>query len=30
MAEGRLPFEDLDDIDNNYQVWGGLRLRPGK
>jgi len=27
-VEGRVPFEDFDDIDNNYMVWAGLRFRP--
>lgn len=27
LVEGRLFFEDLDEIDNNYQFWGGVRVR---
>ncbi len=27
-VEGRVPFDQFDDIDNNYVVWGGLRFRP--
>ncbi len=27
MVEGRLFFDGVDDIDNNYQFWGGLRVR---
>jgi len=27
-VEGRAPFEDFDDISNNYMVWAGLRIRP--
>jgi hypothetical protein len=26
LVEGRLFFEDLDEIDNNYQFWGGVRV----
>jgi hypothetical protein len=26
MFEGRLFFDGIDEIDNNYQFWGGLRL----
>ncbi|MBI2839907.1 MAG: hypothetical protein HYX75_16455 [Acidobacteria bacterium] len=25
--EGRIPFDQFDDIENNYQFWGGLRIR---
>jgi hypothetical protein len=25
VGEGRLFFDNFDDIDNNYQFWGGLR-----
>ena len=25
VIEGRLFFDELDNIDNNYQFWGGLR-----
>jgi outer membrane protein OmpA-like peptidoglycan-associated protein len=28
-AEGRIPFDQFDDIDNNYMFWGGLRFRFG-
>jgi outer membrane protein OmpA-like peptidoglycan-associated protein len=28
-AEGRIPFDQFDDADNNYQFWGGLRIRFG-
>lgn len=28
VGEGRLPIDELDDIGNNYQFWGGLRFRP--
>ena len=27
VVEGRLFFDELDAIDNNYQFWGGLRYR---
>lgn len=30
MVEGRLPFNTLDDVDNNYQFWGGIRIRPAQ
>jgi hypothetical protein len=26
LVEGRLFFEDLDEIENNYQFWGGVRV----
>jgi hypothetical protein len=26
--EARAPFEDMDDIGNNYMFWGGIRIRP--
>lgn len=29
-VEGRVPFDQFDDIDNNYQVWAGIRFRPGR
>lgn len=29
-VEGRLPFNKLDDVDNNYQFWGGIRIRPAQ
>ena len=25
VVEGRIFFDELDEIDNNYQFWGGLR-----
>jgi hypothetical protein len=28
VAQARAPFNQFDDIDNNYQVWGGFRFRP--
>jgi hypothetical protein len=28
MFEARAPFEDMDDIGNNYMFWGGIRIRP--
>ena len=28
MFEGRAPFEDMDDLGNNYMFWGGIRIRP--
>jgi hypothetical protein len=28
VIEGRAPFEDMDDLDNNYMFWGGIRFRP--
>ena len=28
VAQGRVPFEEMKDIDSNYQVWGGFRFRP--
>ncbi len=27
LVEGRLFFDNADDIDNNYQFWGGIRVR---
>jgi len=27
-VEGRAPFEDLDDLSNNYMFWAGIRFRP--
>jgi hypothetical protein len=27
-AEARAPFEDLDDMGNNYMFWAGIRIRP--
>lgn len=29
VVEGRVPFDQFDDISNNYQVWGGFRFRLG-
>jgi len=26
VAEGRLFFDEVDDVRNNYQAWGGLRV----
>jgi len=26
IGEGRLFFDNIDDVDNNYQFWGGIRL----
>ncbi len=28
VAQGRAPFNKMDDLDNNYMFWGGLRFRP--
>ncbi len=28
VFEGRAPFEDIDDLGNNYMFWGGIRIRP--
>jgi hypothetical protein len=30
VVEGRLPFDQFDDVSNNYQFWGGIRLRPAR
>jgi hypothetical protein len=30
VVEGRAPFNQFDDISNNYQVWAGIRFRPGR
>ncbi len=27
VAEGRIPFDQFDDVSNNYQFWGGFRYR---
>ena len=27
VGEGRLFFDNIDDVSNNYQVWGGVRIR---
>lgn len=29
-VEGRVPFDQFDDISNNYQFWAGIRFRPGR
>jgi len=29
VVEGRAPFDQFDDMSNNYQVWGGFRIRLG-
>jgi hypothetical protein len=29
VIEGRGPFEELDDLGNNYVLWGGIRFRFG-
>ncbi len=29
IAEGRIPFDQFDDAENNYMFWGGLRVRFG-
>ncbi len=26
-VEARVPFEDFDDLENNYMFWGGVRIR---
>jgi hypothetical protein len=29
VGQTRVPFfNQLDDIDNNYQFWGGIRFKP--
>jgi hypothetical protein len=28
VIEARAPFEDMDDLENNYMFWGGVRFRP--
>ena len=28
VAQGRAPFGEMGDLENNYMVWGGLRFRP--
>jgi hypothetical protein len=28
VVEARAPFEDMDDLGNNYMFWGGIRFRP--
>jgi len=27
LGEGRLFFDNIDDVSNNYQFWGGVRVR---
>jgi hypothetical protein len=27
IVEGRAPFKEFDDIENNYVLWGGIRFR---
>jgi hypothetical protein len=29
VVEGRIPFDQFDDVSNNYQIWGGIRFRFG-
>jgi hypothetical protein len=26
VGEGRLFFDHIDDVSNNYQLWGGVRV----
>ena len=28
VGQARAPFDQFDDIDNNYQLWAGFRFRP--
>jgi hypothetical protein len=28
VGQARAPFNKFDDMDNNYQIWGGFRFRP--
>lgn len=28
VGEARGPFDQFDNLDNNYQLWGGIRIRP--
>jgi hypothetical protein len=30
MVEGRLFFDHIDDVTNNYQVWAGVRVQLGR
>ena len=30
IGEGRLFFDNIDSVDNNYNFWGGIRIRFGK
>jgi hypothetical protein len=27
-GQARAPFSEFDDLENNYQLWGGFRFRP--
>jgi hypothetical protein len=27
IGEGRLFFDHIDDVANNYQIWGGVRVQ---
>jgi len=26
IGEGRLFFDNIDSVDNNYNFWGGIRI----
>jgi len=28
LGEARAPFNQFDNLENNYQFWGGIRIRP--
>lgn len=28
VVQARTPFSEVDDLENNYQFWGGFRFRP--